>query len=159
MKNAQFTCYKEDSNLNYENLVSTFKSIIDQHAPLKQETLRGKEAPFMNKVLRRAIYTRSRLKNKFNKNPSEENKILYKKQRNKCVNLRKKAIKTYFKSITDSGIMENKKFWQTIKPFITNKSGLSNSHIMLLENNSLIKQRKRASYSIQHTLHKYCRKV
>ena len=51
----------------------------------------------MNKVLRRAIYTRSRLKNKFNKNPWEENKILYKKQRNKCVNLRKKAIKHILK--------------------------------------------------------------
>ena len=39
MKNAQFTCYTEDHNLNYENLVNTFKSIIDQHAPLKQKTL------------------------------------------------------------------------------------------------------------------------
>ena len=38
--------------------------------------------------------------------------------------------------------MDNKKFWQTIKPFITNKSSLSNSHIMLLENNSLISVEK-----------------
>ena len=30
MKNAQFTCYTEDPNLNYENLVNTFKSIIAQ---------------------------------------------------------------------------------------------------------------------------------
>ena len=132
----------EDPNLSYGNLVNILKSIIDQHAPLKQKKLRGNEAPFMNKILRREIYTRSRLKNKLNKNPLEENKILYKNQRNKCVNLRKKAIKTYFKSITYSGIMENKNFWQTIKPFITNKSGLGNSHIMLLENNSLISDEK-----------------
>ena len=54
----------------------------------------------------------------------------------------KESNKTYFKSITDSGIMENKKFCQTIKPFITNKCGLSNRHIMLLENNSLISDEK-----------------
>ena len=33
----------------------------------------------------------------------------YKKQRNKCVNLHKKAIKMYFNNITKSGIIENKK--------------------------------------------------
>ena len=44
----------------------------------------------------------------------------------------------YFKNITDSGIVENKKFWQTIKPLITNKSGLNNNNIMLVEKDSLI---------------------
>ena len=117
--------------------------IIDKHAPLKQKTLRGNEAPFMNKNLRKAIYTRSRLKNRYNKNPTDDNKSQYKKQRNKCVNLRKKAIKTYFKDITDSGIVENKKFWQTIKPFITNKSGISNNNIMIIENDSLVTDDKK----------------
>ena len=51
-----------------------------------------------------------------------------KKQRNKCVNLRKKAIKMYFNNITKSGIIENKTFCPTIKLFITNKS---NNNIML----------------------------
>ena len=138
VKNANFNCDTEDPNLNYENLVNVFRSIVNKHAPLKQKTVRGNEAPFMNKKLRKAIYTRSRLKNRYNKNPTNENKILYKKQRNKCVNLRKKAIKIYFNNITKSGIIENKKFWQTIKPFITNKSGLSNNNIMLVEKDSLI---------------------
>ena len=97
----------------------------------------------MNKILRKAIYTRSRLKNRYNKNPTDDNKIQYKKQRNECVNLRKKAIKTYFKDITDSGIVENKKFWQTIKPFITNKSGISNNNIMIIENDSLVTDDKK----------------
>ena len=110
---------------------------------MKQKTLRGNEAPFMNKSLTKAIYTRSRLKNRYNKNPTDDNKIQYKKQRNKCVNLRKKAIKTYFKDIKDSGIVENKKFWQTIKPFITNKSGISNNNIMIIENDSLVTDDKK----------------
>ena len=35
----------------------------------------------MNKDFKKAIYTRSRLK-KYNKNPTEEHKLKYKKQRN-----------------------------------------------------------------------------
>ena len=65
-----------------------------------------------------------------------------KNKRNKCVNLRKKAIKTYFKNITNSGIVENKTFWQTVKPFITNKSGITNNTIMLQQNNSIITDEK-----------------
>ena len=143
VKNVNFVCDTEDPDLNYENLINGFCSIIDKHAPLKQKTLRGNEAPFMNKNLRKAIYTRSRLKNRYNKNPTDDNKTQYKKQRNKCVNLRKKAIKTHFKNITDSGIIENKKFWQTIKPFITNKSGISNNSIMIIENDSLVTDDKK----------------
>ena len=50
------------------------------------------------------------------------------------MNLRKKAIKTHFKNITNFGIIDTKKFWQTIKPFITNKSGISNNSVMIIEN-------------------------
>ena len=64
---------------------------------------------------------------------SDDNKIKYKKkQRNLCVNLRKKAIKQHIRKVTDSGIIENKKFWEVIKPFVTNKNGLSNNNITLI---------------------------
>ena len=121
---------------------------MEEHAPLKQKTLRGNQAPFMNKNLRKSIYTRSRLKNNFNKNSTNENKVRYKKQRNFCVNLRKKAIKEHFKKITDSGIVENKTFWQTVQPFIKNKGGLNNNNITLVNNNSIISDAKRTNISI-----------
>ena len=41
----------------------------------------------MNKALRKAISTRSRLKNKFNKNSSAKNWNSYEKQRNFCLKL------------------------------------------------------------------------
>ena len=43
--------------------------------------------PFMNKALRKTIMTRSRLKNKFNKNSSAKNWSSYKKERNFCLKL------------------------------------------------------------------------
>ena len=55
MKNANFNCDAEDPNLNYESIVNVFRSIINKYAPLKQKTVRGNEAPFMNKTLRKAI--------------------------------------------------------------------------------------------------------
>ena len=138
VQNLDFSCDSENPNVFYESLVQKFQKIIDKHAPPKQKTVRGNQAPFMNKTLRKAIYTRSRFKNNLNKNPTDDNKIKYKKQRNLCVNLRKKAIKQHIRKVTDSGIIENKNFWEIIKPFITNKNGLSNNNITLIHNNSVI---------------------
>ena len=83
-----------DFNCDIESFVQKFKKIVDKHAPLKQKTLLGNQAPFMNKNLRKAICTRSRLKNNF------------------CVNLREKSYKRALKKITE--IVENKTFWQTV---------------------------------------------
>ena len=60
----------------------------------------GNQAPFLTKELRKEIYTRSKLKNRYNRNPTEENKAIYKKQRNKCASLRQKSIKMYFNNVT-----------------------------------------------------------
>ena len=71
--------------------------------------LRGNQAP-LTKELRKEIYTRSKLKNKYNRNPTEENKATYKKQRNNCVSLRRKAIKVYVNNVTKTGVQSNKHF-------------------------------------------------
>ena len=59
-----------------------FLEVINVHSPLKTEIVRGNDAPSVDKELRKAIYTRTRLKNKIRKNPSKEKKVAYKKQRN-----------------------------------------------------------------------------
>ncbi len=68
----------------YDHITKTFRALVDKHAPLKTKVLRGNTAPFMNRDLRKGIYTRSRLQKKFKKHPSKENEIKFKKQRNKC---------------------------------------------------------------------------
>lgn len=87
-------CENDPDNFFY-CLTNSFRSLADKHAPLKTEILRGNTAPFMNKDLQKAIYIRSNLKEKFNKFRTRENELKYKKQRNKCVSLQKKAIKAY----------------------------------------------------------------
>ena len=55
--------YKEKNM--YESFSDTFKAIVNNHAPLKEKIVRGKNAPFMTKELRKAIMNRSRLKKKY----------------------------------------------------------------------------------------------
>ena len=94
----------------------------------------------MNKELRKAIYTRSRLRNKLCKSPSKENEALYKKQRNKCVSLRRKSIKKYVNDITKYGIATNKNFWNLIKHFFTNKGYLNHQDIMIFDSKKIINE-------------------
>ena len=61
--------------------------------------------------------------------PSRENYVSYKKSKNKCNSLTKKAEKIFFKEATKDGIMSNKRFWSTVKPFLTNKGCISNDFI------------------------------
>ena len=97
-------------------------SILNKHAPMKERLVRANNSPFMNKKLTKAIMTRSRLKNKFSKNPNEVNKSIYNKQRNYCVNLLRKVKKNYYANLNLKCITDNKKFWNTVKPFFSDKS-------------------------------------
>ena len=80
----------KDPHEGYYIITNNFLKVVIKHAPLKKKTIRGNNAPYMNKEFRKAIYTRTRTKNKFLKNPSEQNEILFKKQRNICKSKEKK---------------------------------------------------------------------
>ena len=143
LKNTNFSFTSADPNENYLFLTNSFSKIVEKHVPLKQKTLRGNHAPFVSKELRKAIYTRSRFRNRFLKNPDEINSKLYKQQRNKCVSIRRKSIQHYFSNITSNGIITNKNFWKAIKPFLTNKGCLEKSDIMLRDDEKMITDEKK----------------
>ena len=77
-------------NLGIDDFKNYFMALVDRHAPTKKKVLRGNNAPFMSKTLSKAFMHRSRLKNRYHKNQTEENKKAYKKYRNYCVSLLKK---------------------------------------------------------------------
>ena len=66
----------------YEDFEISFKNVLNKHAPMKSKSVRANNSPFMNKTLSKAIMTRSRLKNKFQNNSTNENKSNYNRQRN-----------------------------------------------------------------------------
>ena len=94
---------------------------MNRHAPQKKKYVRGNNKPFMNKTLSQAIMQRTKLRNKFLKDPTEHNKISYTKQRNCCVSLLRKERKEYFANNLNEKDIDNKRFWQTVKSFISEK--------------------------------------
>ena len=76
---------------------------------------------------------RSKLKNNFNKKPTEENKILYEKQRNYCGNLLKKRKKSYYNNLDLKVFEDNKEFWKSIIPLFSEKKNMLQRNIMILD--------------------------
>ena len=93
LNDLEKTTFLTNSNCpieNYQPLTENFISVVEKHAPLKKKNVRGNQAPFVNREFRKAIYTRSKLRSKYRKNPTLENKLRCKQQRNRFVSLRKK---------------------------------------------------------------------
>ena len=80
---------------------------------------------------------RTKLRNKFLKNPTEHNEILYTKQRNWCVSLLRKEKKKHFANLNEKDITDNRKFWQTVEPFLSEKLKPSEK-ITLVEKEELV---------------------
>ena len=90
----------------------------------------------MTKELRKAIMNRSRLKKKYQDWPSREKFKNQKKQKNKCNKLCRKA--DHFKNITENNLNNNNKFWQFVKPFLTNKGVFGTDFISIKKDNQFI---------------------
>ena len=79
LNNINVRLDKENPNQCCDLLTNSFLEVVNKHAPLEKKTIRGNHASFVNKELRKAIYTRNRLKNKMCQNPISENIYAYKK--------------------------------------------------------------------------------
>ena len=106
----------------YETFEKMFISVLEKHAPLKKKVLRANHAPYMTKALRKAIMRRSQLQTKYYKKKSHSNYVSFKKQKNFCSKLYKKERKKYYDALDIKKVTDNKQFWKTIKPFLSEKS-------------------------------------
>ena len=80
---------------------------------------------------------RSRLRNKFLHDRTETSRKEYKKQRNICVNFLKKAKKDHFANLDVNSVLDNRKFWQNVKPLFSNNVKAETT-IKLIENGEMI---------------------
>ena len=102
----------------YDVFEQRFVTNLNKHARKKKELIRGNNKPHMNKMLRQAIMTRSRLKNKANKTKNHLDIRNYKKQRNIVVNLNKEAKLQYFNNYDSTN---TKPFWENGKAYFPSK--------------------------------------
>ena len=123
--------------LTYASFQDTFLRVLDKHAPMKKRYIRANDSPFMNRTLRKAFMVRTRLKNKYNKNRAADNWDAFRRQRNFCVKLSRKVKRDFYNQLDISEVTDNKKFWKTVKPFISDKSS-SKSRITLIEEGKIM---------------------
>ena len=124
--------FKEELNnellnidINNSELVEfthTVLSVLDKHATIKRKYIHANNSAFMTKELRIAIMQKSKLRQKFLKERTNDSKHLYSRQRNLCVSLLRKTKRDYFKKLNNKVISDYKKFWQTISPYFQRKS-------------------------------------
>ena len=127
--------------IGYAHFEYIFLQVLEKHAPTKQKVVRANDKPFMTKVLRKAIMRRSFLKNKYQKLKTEESQKAFKKQKNYTNRLLRKEQIKYWSNLDLKKYLDNKKFFDTIKPLFS-KSISSKQNITLVEDNELITEDK-----------------
>ena len=119
--------FNELSKLSIESIdlnifVTVCIDTLNSRAPSKKKYIRGNHLPFLNKELLKEIMHRTRLRKNFLRNRSDENKRKYSKQRNYCGSLLRKTQKTYCSDLNKKKITDDKRFWKTVKPFLSYKT-------------------------------------
>ena len=97
------------------------KKSLDYQAPREKKYTRANQASFLTKEINKEVMTRSRLRNKFLRCRSDENKKGYNEQRNRCVKLVRSAKKAYYSNLSIKDINGNKKFWKIVKLLLSEK--------------------------------------
>ena len=91
----------------------------------------------MTKELRKAIMTRSKLRNKFLKTRNEESKRRFNRHRNFCVSLLRKNKRRFFGNIDHKVVSDNRTFWETVGHLFSEKAFHKESIILNSSNKTV----------------------
>ena len=83
--------------------------------------MRANHSKFISNELSKEIMLRSKLPSKFLKDKTDEARTKYRKQRNICVHLLRRAKRNYCHDLDLSNLTDNRKFWKMIRPLFANK--------------------------------------
>ena len=127
----------DDVNDKYWMYSYLISDIINEHAPLKKKFIKGNNAPYMNSKLKHIMYRKRMSQNNYWKHKGNKKLWeIYRKNRNEFVKVSKHSRQEYFRTRCQNGA-KDKTFWQTIKPYITDKVTVD-SDIMLKEGNNIV---------------------
>ena len=112
------------------------REVLDQHAPLKQKKVRPTQPAYMNAKLRKNIFRKTQLHNKYKRSRTPTNWENYRLQRNKTTQIRRSSIKQYFLERCSDG-PKNEHFYKTIKPFLSVRYK-STSNLMIQDGGKLL---------------------
>ena len=135
------TCYKD-----FENI---FLAILEKHAPTKKKVIRANEAPYMTKTLKKAMIKRSELETKYHRFKNSDTLKAFKRQKNYVSRLYKKERKRFFKNLNLKDIKDDRTFWNTIKPFFSDKNNVK-QNITIIEGKEIIKDEAKVAETLNN---------
>ena len=121
-KTVFYRCYKNFDQDSFNETLNSMISlpnlsffIISIHVRfflllINQKIIRYNNNPLMTKRLRKEIMIRSKLRHKFNKSHTCVNLQNYRKQRNKCTKVPRKAKQQYLNNLNSKSITDTTKF-------------------------------------------------
>ena len=105
-----------DDTKDYDTFETKFLTTLNLHAPLKKKFIRANHAPYMTKILKKAMMKRHELATKYYKTKKDEDLYKFKKQKNFVSKLYKKEKKLFYNNLDVKDVIQNKTFWKYIKP-------------------------------------------
>ena len=109
MNSLQYTLSEE--HVDYSKCYEICHSALNNHVPRKKKYIRRNNKSFVTKPYSRAIIQRTRFRNNFLENATEENKLTNKET---SVSLLRKGKLEYFTKMNESDITDNRTFRQTV---------------------------------------------
>ena len=117
--------------------------VTDFHAPRKTRKPVDQPVPFMNARFRKACHTKAMARNKFFKcGRTQRLWEKYRQLRNTAAKIKVSSMRKYFddKCNSEKAVGNSKMFWDTIKPFMTDKVKYSNESISIKIGNSIVNE-------------------
>ena len=127
----------DDRYFYWSKLVS---DVLDNHAPQKRLRVRSRDVEYMTPEWKTAIRMKRKYTGKFAKDPSQEKLINNKKWRNTATKFRRRAIKEYWKTKTNSTGSNPRDFFKVFKPFVDSKVQETDNNVINLYFNGSITQ-------------------
>ena len=98
---------------------------------------------------------RTRFRNRFLKNPTTENRLIYNRQRNFCFSLLRKEKREYFANLNEKDITDSRTFWHIVKAFLSDKIK-SRENITFVNNESITsKEVAKVANEVANTLNNF----
>ena len=128
----------------YEEFETAVVKSHNEVSFVKHRTVRANDKPHVTKEMRQAIMLRSQLQSRKFKYGTEEDIKAFNRQKNFCNRLAKRTRKNHYNQLNIKDITDNTKFWDTVKPFFSDKSAIREK-IMLRENDEIISDSKQVA--------------
>ena len=110
---------------------------LNKHAPRKKKHARGNQIPYFNKELLKVIMARTKLLNISYKIGVRKIECV-KQDKEIFVSFLRKTKKRYCENLNEKSVVDNKLFWKTVKPLLSDKVA-GKDKIHLIESNELVK--------------------